>query len=359
MRKILFIDRDGTICREPQDFQVDQLDKIRLLPGVIPALLELQAAAYELVMITNQDGLGTASFPQASFDLCQEFILDLLSSQGIHFNSILICPHLPADLCECRKPKLGMVLPYLRDTQWDRQASAVIGDRATDMELAQNMGLRGLRVAPETVGEDLLGWPDIADLLLRSDRKAKVARVSKETAIEIAVNLDKSQPVSVATGIGFLDHMIEQIAKHAGFSLTITCQGDHHIDDHHSVEDIGLVLGQALKQALGDKRGIHRYGFAVPMDEAEARVLIDLGGRPFAVFEASFSRQKVGTLSTEMVPHFFRSLAETLGANIHIQAKGSNDHHIVEGIFKAFARALRQAIKLQNDFELPSTKGIL
>lgn len=357
MRKILFIDRDGTLCEEPEDFQVDRLDKIRLLPDVIPSLLALSRGGYELVMISNQDGLGTESFPAADFDRCHSFILQLFASQGILFQDILICPHKPEEACACRKPKVELVLPYLRRTDWDRSRSAVIGDRATDMQLATAMGLTGLPVGPSLAG---MGWREIADLLLRSERSARVERKSRETAISISLNLDRSEPISIDSGIGFLDHMLEQIAKHAGLSLQLSCQGDAHIDDHHSVEDIGLVLGQALRQALGDKRGIQRYGFALPMDEASARVLIDLGGRPYCRFEASFTRDKLGTLSTEMIPHFFRSLAETLGANVHIQADGQNDHHIAEGIFKAFARALRQAVKREADaFELPSTKGLL
>lgn len=357
MRKILFIDRDGTLCAEPHDYQVDSLAKVKLLPGVFPALWELSRAGFELVMITNQDGLGTASFPQAAFDAPHQFLLELFASQGIRFAEVLICPHLPAENCACRKPKLGMVLPYLRATDWDREASAVIGDRETDLMLAKDMGLRSFRVGSSAEGS--LDWPQIADAILRSGRTATIRRQSKETAIEITVALDRSAPVRVQTGIGFLDHMLEQIAKHGGFSLEVSCEGDAHIDDHHSVEDIGLVLGQALRKALGDKRGIERYGFGLPMDEASAQVLIDLGGRPYARFEAQFLREKLGELSTEMIPHFFRSLAETLGANIHIKAEGLNDHHIAEGIFKSFARALRQAVKQQGDFELPSTKGLL
>lgn len=354
MRKILFIDRDGTLCEEPADYQVDSLSKIRLVPGVLPALLELAAAGYELVMISNQDGLGTASFPRADFELCQNFILDLFSSQGIRFEDILICPHRPEDRCECRKPRLGLVLPYLRDTNWDRTRSAVIGDRATDLDLAENMGIRGFRLGPE-----FTSWPKITDALLRAERETLVRRVTRETSIELALNLDRAGAGPIQSGIGFLDHMLEQVAKHAGIGLSLTLKGDLHIDDHHSVEDLGLVLGEALKKALGDKRGIGRYGFALPMDEAEAQVLLDLGGRPFALWDVELKREKVGELATEMLPHFFRSLAETLGANLHIKARGSNDHHIIEGIFKAFARALRQAIAKDQGHELPTTKGLL
>ncbi|WP_141733152.1 bifunctional histidinol-phosphatase/imidazoleglycerol-phosphate dehydratase HisB [Oligoflexus tunisiensis] len=356
MQKILFLDRDGTLNLEPDDFQVDRLDKIRLVPGVIPALLRFKEAGYAFVMITNQDGLGTDSFPQANFEICQNFILDLLESQGICFEAILVCPHFREDGCACRKPRVGLVLPWLQRTDWNRAASAVIGDRETDMELAHNMGIRGVRIL-SPFGEGLT-WAQIADELLLADRKANVQRATKETKIQVAVNLDQAQPVTVKTGVGFFDHMLDQIARHAGISLQITCEGDLVIDDHHSIEDIGLALGQALKQALGDKRGIQRYGFALPMDEAEAQVLLDLGGRPYSVFEADFQREKIGELSTEMIPHFFRSLAETLGANLHIRARGQNDHHIAEGIFKAFARSLREAVK-KSGTDLPSTKGLL
>jgi imidazoleglycerol-phosphate dehydratase/histidinol-phosphatase len=356
--KILFIDRDGTLCHEPEDYQVDRLEKIRLLDGVIPALHELTQAGYRLVMVSNQDGRGTESFPEADFIRCQNFILELFRSQGISFDEVLICPHFQEDGCDCRKPKLGLVLPYLRGTDWDRTRSLVIGDRDSDRLLAQGMGLPFLRVASAHFGEGL-SWSAIADQLLRSDRQAEVRRQSKETQIQVAVNLDRTAPLSIETGLGFLDHMLEQIGKHAGISLVVGAKGDLHIDDHHTVEDLGLVLGEALRKALGDKRGIQRYGFSVPMDEAEAHVLVDLGGRPFSVFEASFQREKVGELATEMVPHFFRSLAETLGANIHIRAKGQNDHHIVEGIFKAFARALGQAKQRTEGYDLPSTKGLL
>lgn len=356
MQKILFLDRDGTINLEPDDYQVDRLDKIRLVPGVIPALLRFKQAGYAFVMITNQDGLGTTSFPQADFEMCQNFIVDLLQSQGIDFAEILVCPHFREAGCECRKPRVGMILSWLQRTDWDREASAVIGDRDTDMELAKNMGIRGVRIrSPFGDGQS---WDEIADELLRADRKAEVRRETKETRIRVAVNLDQAQPVAMKTGIGFFDHMLDQIARHAGISLQVECQGDLVIDDHHSIEDVGLALGQALKQALGDKRGIQRYGFALPMDEAEAQVLLDLGGRPYSVFEADFQREKIGELSTEMIPHFFRSLAETLGANLHVRARGSNDHHIAEGIFKAFARSLREAVK-KSGTDLPSTKGLL
>ena len=356
MEKILFIDRDGTINTEPENYQVDRLDKIRLVPGVIPAMLRLKQAGYTFVIITNQDGLGTDSFPQADFEICQNFIVDLLESQGLTFASILVCPHFRDDGCECRKPRVGMVLPWLQRTDWNRQAAAVIGDRDTDMELAKNMGIRGLRIR-SPFGEGL-SWDEIVDELLLADRKAEVKRETKETKIRVAVNLDQAQPVSMKTGVGFFDHMLDQIARHAGISLQVECQGDLVIDDHHSIEDVGLALGQALKQALGAKRGIQRYGFALPMEEAEAQVLLDLGGRPFSVFEADFQREKIGELSTEMIPHFFRSVAETLGANLHIRARGQNDHHIAEGIFKAFARSLREAVK-KSGTDLPSTKGLL
>lgn len=356
MKKILFIDRDGTINQEPVDYQVDRLDKIRLVPGVIPALLRLQAAGYRFVMVTNQDGLGTAAFPQQDFDLCQNFILDLLATQGIHFEEILICPHYKEEGCFCRKPSVGLVLPWLTRSDWDRQDTAVIGDRDTDMELAKAMGIPALRIASPFA--DGLSWEAIADHFLRRDRTAVVHRQTKETDIQVTVNLDRATEQSIQTGIGFFDHMLEQIARHAGISLAIKGKGDLHIDDHHTVEDVGIALGQALKKALGDKRGLARYGFTLPMDEVRAEALIDLSGRPYFVWQASFQRASIASLSTEMIPHFFRSLAENLGANLHMSAQGDNDHHIAEGLFKAFARALKQAL-VREGTELPSTKGVL
>ncbi|SMF78305.1 bifunctional histidinol-phosphatase/imidazoleglycerol-phosphate dehydratase HisB [Pseudobacteriovorax antillogorgiicola] len=358
MKKLLFIDRDGTICKEPEDEQVDRIDKIELLTGVIPSLLKLQSHGYTLVMISNQDGLGTESFPQEDFDVPHQFLMKLLQSQGIQFETTLICPHLPSDQCGCRKPNLDLVLPYLQDPHWDRDRSAVIGDRDSDLLLAERMGIRGIRVNEPDATQGA-SWDDIAHELTSLRRQATVSRKTKETAINIEIDLDRTGLNHFATGIGFFDHMLEQLPKHGGFSLKVACEGDLHIDDHHTVEDIGLALGQCFRKALGDKIGIQRYGFVLPMDESEAKVSLDLGGRPYFIFKGEFKRDMVGELATEMVPHFFRSFAESLGANLHMSIEGGNDHHKVEGLFKGLARTLRQAVKNDQSGELPSTKGML
>ena len=354
--KILFLDRDGTIIIEPPDQQIDSLQKLALVPGVIPALLKLIDAGFKFVLISNQDGLGTASFPEPTFREPQDFLRTLLASQGITFEAEFFCPHFSKDNCECRKPKLGLLKDYLNTTSIDRAASAVIGDRETDLQLAQNIGIRGIRV--KTNGSEGLTWDEIVAQLAQTQRTAVVNRKTKETDIEVKVNLDRESPIHIATGLGFFDHMLEQIARHGGFSLELTCKGDLHIDEHHTVEDCALALGQALRIALGDKRGIHRYGFLLPMDEALAQVAIDLSGRPYFVFEGRFGRDSVGQLPTELVPHFFRSLAETLGAAINIRVSGENTHHMIEACFKGVGRSLRQAIRI-TDRELPSTKGML
>jgi imidazoleglycerol-phosphate dehydratase/histidinol-phosphatase len=352
-RKVLFIDRDGTLIVEPPDQQIDNLAKLQLIPDVIPALRQLRDAGYVFVMVSNQDGLGTSSFPEAAFREPHEFLRALLASQGIRFEAEFICPHLPADGCTCRKPKTGLVDEYVRMNPLDPASSYVIGDRDTDLELARNLGIRGIRLG--TAGEN---WTQIADRLTAHERRSHIERRTKETDITVAVDLDREVPIQVSTGLGFFDHMLEQIAKHGGFSLQLTCKGDLHIDEHHTVEDCALALGQALKGALGDKRGIHRYGFLLPMDEALAQVAIDLSGRPYFVFEGKFGRDNVGQLPTELVPHFFRSLAETLGAAINIKVTGENTHHMIEACFKGVGRALRQAFRI-TDVELPSTKGTL
>ena len=301
---LLFIDRDGTLVEEPADEQVDALSKIRLLPDVIPALRRIVDAGYRLIMVSNQDGLGTDSFPQQDFDICQNYILQLFASQGIRFDDVLICPHLPEAQCGCRKPRTGLLTQLLATTDLDLQRSAVIGDRDTDLQLAENIGIRGFLV--DANGDWAHRWPGIASALLNGERCADVRRNTQETRIRARVNLDSEQPVVINSGIGFLDHMLEQIARHGGFSLQLDCEGDLHIDEHHTVEDIALTLGQALRTALGDKRGINRFGFLLPMDETEAQVSIDLSGRPYFVFKGEFPREAVGGLATELVPHFFR-----------------------------------------------------
>lgn len=354
--KVLFVDRDGTLIAEPADEQVDRLDKVHLLTGVIPALLSIQRAGYRLVMVTNQDGLGTASFPERDFTLVQGFLLELFSSQGVVFDEVFVCPHFEHDQCRCRKPRIGMLQDWLASHAIDPATSAVVGDRQTDLEFARNLGVKGLKVAAEGNPEE--SWETIAARLVHPQRRAVVERKTRETRIRVAVDLERTQPVAIRTGIGFFDHMLEQIAKHGGFSLEVEAQGDLHIDEHHTVEDCALALGQALKQALGDRRGIARFGFLLPMDETQARIAVDLSGRPYLVFEGRFNRERVGELPTELVPHFFRSLAETLGAAIQIHVQGENTHHMVEACFKGLGRTLRQAIRVEDD-ELPSSKGVL
>lgn len=354
--KVLFIDRDGTLIEEPHDNQVDSLEKIRLVPGVIPALLELAAHGYRFVMVSNQDGLGTESFPLEQFEACHEHVVALFESQGISFDETFICPHFEADGCECRKPRTGLLTRFLARNNLDSAKSAVIGDRSTDLELAERLGLRGFLVAPDGSWET--SWPGIVTALCTGDRIAEIERTTRETTIRGRVNLDRAGRIDVQTGIGFFDHMLEQIAKHGGFSLVLNCEGDLHVDEHHTVEDVAIVLGSALRDALGDKRGIGRYGFLLPMDESMATVALDLSGRASFVFDAPFPRDAVGELSTEMVTHFFRSLAESLGAALHVSVKGENTHHMVEACFKGVGRTLRQAIR-QEGAELPTTKGTL
>ena len=354
--RVLFLDRDGTLNEETADEQIDSLEKVRLMPGVVPALLELKAAGFAFVMVTNQDGLGTPAFPQEKFDHAHRFILDLLASQGIEFEAVCICPHFKREDCACRKPKLGMVQEYLAAHTIDKARSFMIGDRDTDLEFAANLGVQGLRIRLDGAPHE--AWPAIARRILEQARRARVHRKTKETQILVDVDLSRDGPSAIATGLGFFDHMLEQIAKHGGFALDLKCSGDLHIDEHHTVEDCALALGSALREALGDKRGIARYGFLLAMDEAEAQVALDLSGRPYFVWEGRFNREKIGELPTELVPHFFRSLAETLGASLHISVRGENSHHMVESCFKGVGRSLRQAIRLEGR-DLPTTKGAL
>lgn len=352
MKKVLFVDRDGTLIEEPGDFQVDRLDKVRLLPGVIPSLLELRRAGFRLAMVSNQDGLGTDSFPRADFEQVQEHVIGIFGSQGVEFDEVFICPHTAADNCGCRKPRTGLLTRYLASTSIDPDRSAVIGDRDTDMQLAENLGIRGIRVTPDN------GWAAIANELLTRGRRAEVRRRTNETDIVVRIELDSVQPVEINTGIGFYDHMLEQLARHGGFSLVLQCAGDLIIDEHHTVEDTAICLGSALRQALGDKSGIGRYGFLLPMDESEAQVALDLSGRSSFEFRGTFPRDSVGALPTELVPHFFQSLADSLGAALHIEINGRNTHHMIEACFKCVGRALRQAVRLEGR-DIPSTKGML
>jgi imidazoleglycerol-phosphate dehydratase/histidinol-phosphatase len=350
--KVLFIDRDGTLIEEPPDNQVDSLEKIKLVRGVVPALTQLADCGYRFVMVSNQDGLGTKSFPDDDFKLCQDFVIAMFESQGIAFDKVFICPHTAEDACGCRKPRTGLLTRYLADTDLDTSNSAVIGDRDTDMALAERLGLQGILISPES------GWVNACKALSGKSRHARIERNTNETSIMAAVDLDNESPVSIDTGIGFYNHMLEQIAKHGGFSLQVKCEGDLEVDEHHTVEDTAICLGTAIRQALGNKRGIGRYGFLLPMDESESKVSLDLSGRAFFDFKGEFPRERIGSLPTELVKHFFHTLSDSLGAALHIDVSGENTHHMVEACFKSVGRSLRQAIRLEGS-ALPSTKGTL
>jgi imidazoleglycerol-phosphate dehydratase/histidinol-phosphatase len=352
-RRILFIDRDGTLIIEPADEQIDSLEKLELVPGVIPALLELAVAGYEFVIVSNQDGLGTESYPTRDYEIPQQKMMDLFASQGIRFSAVHIDPHFEHENAPTRKPGIGMVIDYLKSGDLDLDDSWVIGDRDTDLELASNMGIGGLKLA-----EGQEDWASITHKLVKRPRQASVERKTKETDIRVFVDLDAGGSSRVSTGIGFFDHMLDQLASHGGFRLELDCRGDLEIDEHHTVEDCALALGQAMSQALGDRRGIGRYGFLLPMDESLAQVAIDLSGRPVIEFEASFPRDSVGTFPTEMVRHFFASLSQSLGAAIHLRVTGENTHHMIEGLFKGAGRALKPALS-RTGSEMPSTKGVL
>lgn len=357
MTPILFVDRDGTLIEEPADFQIDAYGKLRFFEGVIPALLRLRDAGYAFVMVSNQDGLGTDAFPQADFDGPHDLMMQVFASQGIRFREVLIDRSLPADNAATRKPGIGLVLPYLRDRDIDWTRSAMVGDRETDLRFAANLGIRGFQLRTAAFGGDW-DWAGIAHALVDAPRQALVQRNTGETRIRVALDLDRAAEPVAHTGLPFFDHMLEQLGKHGGFALEVQAEGDLHIDEHHTVEDTGLAFGQALREALGDKRGIGRYGFTLPMDETLASAALDFGGRPYFVFEGAFRRERVGDLPTELVPHFFRSLCDVAGLNLHLQVQGDNDHHQVEACFKVFARALRQAVA-RSGSELPTTKGVL
>lgn len=357
MTPILFVDRDGTLIEEPADFQIDAYEKLRFVRDVIPAMLKLRDAGYQFVIVSNQDGLGTEGYPQASFDGPNDLMLQIFASQGITFRDVLIDGTWPQDNAPTRKPGIGLMLPYLQDRSIDWSRSAMVGDRLTDIQFAENMKIRGFQLRTEQFGGDW-EWISIAHELADAPRRATVQRNTKETKIRVEVDLDRTAEPQTHTGLPFFDHMLEQIGKHGGFALSVQAEGDLHIDEHHTIEDTGLALGQAMREALGDKRGIGRYGFTLPMDETLASAALDFSGRPYFVFEGEFKRERVGDMPTELVPHFFRSLCDAAGLNLHLSVRGDNDHHKVEACFKALARALRQALPRQGT-ALPSTKGAL
>lgn len=357
MTPILFVDRDGTLIEEPADFQIDAYDKLRLVKNVIPAMLKLRDAGYQFVIVSNQDGLGSEGYPQESFDGPNDLMLQIFASQGIVFRDVLVDPSWPQDNSPNRKPGIGMMLSYLQDRSIDWARSGMVGDRPTDIQFADNMKIRGFQLRTQQFGGEW-DWDSIAHELADAPRRATVQRDTKETQIRVFVDLDKVAGAKINTGLPFFDHMLDQIGRHGGFALEVEAKGDLHIDEHHTIEDTGLALGQALREALGDKRGIGRYGFTLPMDETLASAALDFSGRPYFVFEGDFKRERVGDMPTELVPHFFRSLCDSAGLNLNLKVEGDNDHHKVEACFKALARALRQAIRREGT-ELPSTKGAL
>ena len=352
MTRAIFVDRDGTIIAEPEDEQVDSLEKLSFVPGAISALKALTGLGFELVMVTNQDGLGTAAFPEEDFYPAQNFMLRTLEGEGVVFDDILIDRHFPEDNSPCRKPGTGMFTKYL-DGSYNLSGSYVIGDRDSDMELARNLGAKGLKIGQ-------LSWDEIVRTIRATERSATVERKTAETDIRVRVDLDGKGESSVDSGLKFFDHMLNQLIHHGGLSLELSCKGDLEVDEHHTMEDVGIALGEAIRLALGDKRGINRYGFALPMDESRAIVLLDFGGRSELVWDVVFTREMVGDVPTEMFKHFFKSLCDSLRCNLYIQARGENNHHLIEGVFKAFSRTIRQAAARNVfSYDLPSSKGLL
>jgi len=350
--KILFIDRDGTLIDEPiRNFQVDSIEKLNFKKNVISSLRKLISFDYKLVMVTNQDGLGKKHFSWKDFNSAHVFMLKVFASEEIIFDDILICPHSSHDNCECRKPKITMIQPWLKNI--DLKHSYVIGDRETDMQLAKNIQVKGIQYK-----ENICNWSDIEKNIIKNNRYAEVFRETKETKIHVQVWLDVEETSQIDTGVKFFDHMLEQLAVHSGICVNIFAKGDLYIDDHHTVEDTGIVLGKALLQALGKKNGLCRFGFYLPMDESKSNCIIDISNRPYLSFKANFRHKMVGDLSTNMIEHFFYSLCYSMKITVHLYAEGKNDHHCIESLFKVFGRALRQAVQIKGN-TLPTSKGIL
>ena len=352
MKKILFIDRDGTIIREPEDEQIDSFEKLQFVPRAISNLVFLrQHTDYLFVMVSNQDGLGTKAFPEDTFWPVQNFIIDTLKGEGVEFDDILIDPHFPEDNAPTRKPNTGLVEKYMNSPAYDIANSYVIGDRDTDRQFAANIGCQFLQIGD---------WDKAAAIAYGGERKAEVRRTTKETDIYVSLDLDGNGHCDIETGLGFFDHMLEQIGKHGMIDLTIHAKGDLHVDEHHTIEDTALTLGECLLKALGDKRGIERYGYCLPMDDCLCSVALDFGGRPWLVWDAKFEREHIGDMPTEMFLHFLKGLSDAAKMNLNIRAEGQNDHHKIEGIFKALARSLKMAVRRDvYHYELPSTKGAL
>ncbi|SFF94412.1 bifunctional histidinol-phosphatase/imidazoleglycerol-phosphate dehydratase HisB [Prevotella sp. KH2C16] len=354
--RCLFIDRDGTLIEEPQDEQIDSFEKLKFVKGMFRNLSFLREHLdFKFVMVSNQDGLGTASYPEATFWPVHNFLLQSLEGEGITFDEILIDRHRPEDNSPMRKPGTGMLKDYIGNEAYDLKNSYVIGDRDTDAELANNLGCKSL-----ILGKEGMDWERIAEILFAGERIAEVRRTTKETDISVRLNVDGTGKCDISTGLGFFDHMLEQIGRHGMMDLTIRCKGDLCVDEHHTIEDTALALGECLLKALGDKRGIERYGYCLPMDDSLCQVALDFGGRPWLVWDAEFHREKIGEMPTEMFLHFFKSLSDAARMNLNIKAEGTNEHHKIEGIFKALARALKMAVRRDiYHFELPTTKGTL
>lgn len=353
-KKALFIDRDGTIVAEPADEQVDSFEKLVFLPGVLTNLARIRRLTdYELVLVSNQDGLGTPAFPEETFWPVHNFILQTLKGEGVEFDRQCIDRHFPEDNAPTRKPGIAMLTDYLQG-DYDLAACYVIGDRETDRELARNLGCRAIVLGPET------GWDKVTEIVLDGQREAAVHRATRETDIRCRVHLDRPEVCDIHTGIGFFDHMLEQIPHHGNVGLEVRVKGDLRVDEHHTIEDTALALGEALGKAVGRKLGLQRYGYCLPMDDCEAHVSLDFGGRPWLVWDADFRRERIGEMPTEMFFHFFKSLSDAAAINLHIRATGQNEHHKIEAVFKAFARALRMALRRDPEHLVtPSSKGTL
>jgi len=354
-KKILFIDRDGTLIEEPTDEQIDSFEKLKFTRGLFKNLGFIRSKLdFEFVMVSNQDGLGTSSFPEDTFWPVHNFILQTLEGEGIKFDDMYIDRHFPDDNSPMRKPGTGMLTKYIDNCDYDIAGSYVIGDRETDRNLAENLGCKALILS------DSCSWDKITELLFAGERTAEVKRTTKETDIYVKLNLDGTGKCNISTGLGFFDHMLEQIGKHGMMDLSVKVDGDLYVDEHHTIEDTAIALGDCLSQALGDKRGIERYGYCLPMDDCLCSVALDFGGRPWLVWDAEFKREKIGEMPTEMFLHFFKSLSDSAKMNLNIKAEGTNEHHKIEGIFKALARSLKMAVKRDiYHYELPSTKGML
>jgi imidazoleglycerol-phosphate dehydratase/histidinol-phosphatase len=362
MKKVLFIDRDGTLVVEPPiDFQLDSLEKLEFLPGVFRYLGKIvRELDYDLVMVSNQDGLGTDSFPENTFWPAHDKMLNAFANEGILFKEILIDRSFPEDNAPTRKPRTGLLGKYIHGN-YDLSSSYVIGDRDTDIELAKNLNAQGILFGAENADavRCVTSWEEVYTFLKKRPRQAKIARRTSETDIKVFLDLDGTGRHRISTGLAFFDHMLEQLAKHGGVDLEISVEGDLEIDEHHTIEDVALALGTAFNQALGTKKGVQRYGFLLPMDDCLAQVAIDFGGRPWLVWEADFKREMIGDMPTEMFMHFFKSFSDNARCNLNIKVEGENEHHKIESIFKAFARAIRMAIAKTGDITIPSTKGSL